>query len=196
MKKISISPTIKGLIFDCDGTLADTMPVQWEAWHETLALYGKTCPQDFLEDQKGVPTKLIVEAINRTFGYKLDPVSFSEEKERRLVSKLPLVKPIAPVAELALRYKNILPMAVASGGERDSVLTTLRSIGMHNFFDTVLTAADAVAPKPAPDIFLEAARRMQVEPQNCLVLEDADAGIQATIKAGMHYIDVRLIMIE
>lgn len=106
------------------------------------------------------------------------------------------VKPIAPVVELALCYKNILPMAVASGGEGDSVLATLSAIGRDNFFDTVLTTADAVTPKPDLDIFLEAARRMQIEPKNCLALEDGDAGIQAALEGGMHVIGVRPIIIE
>jgi HAD superfamily hydrolase (TIGR01509 family) len=191
LKKINISPAIEGIIFDCDGTLADTMPLHWEAWHETLDFFSAECPQDFLEVLKGVPTKTIVEKINKSFGYVLDPNFFSEEKERRLLSKLHRVKSIQPVEDLAREYKDILPMAVASGSLRDSVLETLKGIEMDDFFDTVITATDAVSPKPDPDIFLEAAKRIQIKPENCLVLEDSDAGIEAAIKAGMHFIDVR-----
>ncbi|RLD06707.1 MAG: HAD family hydrolase [Chloroflexi bacterium] len=194
MKKINISPAIEGIIFDCDGTLADTMPLHWEAWHETLEFFDAKCPQDFLEDLKGVPTKTIVEKINKSFGYALDPNLFSEEKERRLLSKLYRVKSIQPVEDLARQYKDILPMAVASGSLRNSVLETLKGIQMNDFFDTVITANDALSPKPDPAVFLEAAKRIQVKPENCLVLEDSDAGIEAAKKAGMHFIDVRPIL--
>lgn len=81
MKKINIPPTVKGLTFDCDGTLADTMPLQWEAWHEILAFYGKTCAQDFLEPFKGAPTNLIVAKLNHTFSYTLDPNLFQQKKK-------------------------------------------------------------------------------------------------------------------
>lgn len=191
MQKINISPEIKALIFDCDGTLADTMALHWEAWHATLAFYDKKLEDNYLDTMRGVPTNLMVEKINKDFGWNLDPEEFSKEKEERFVAILDRVKPIDPVFELALRHKNKLPMAVASGGERETVLTTLKNIELGDFFDTVLTAADDVAPKPAPDIFLEAARRMQVAPENCLVLEDGEAGIRAAKDAGMHVFDVR-----
>lgn len=191
MQKINISPEIKALIFDCDGTLADTMALHWEAWHATLDFCGKKLDDNYLDTMRGVPTNLMVQRINRDFGWNLDPEEFSKEKEERFVAILDRVKPIDPVFELALRYKTKLPMAVASGGERETVLATLENIELGDFFDTVLTAADDVAPKPAPDIFLEAARRMQVAPENCLVLEDGEAGIRAAKDAGMHVFDVR-----
>lgn len=194
MQKINISPEIKALIFDCDGTLADTMALHWEAWHATLAFYNKKLDDAYLDTLRGVPTHLMVEKINKDFDWHLDPEEFSKEKEERFVAILDRVKPIAPVVELALRYKDKMPMAVASGGDRATVLVTLENIDLDDFFDTVLTVADDVAPKPAPDIFLEAARRMQVAPENCLVLEDGDAGIQAAKDAGMHIFDVRPIL--
>ena len=82
-------------------------------------------------------------------------------------------------------------MAVASGGNRTNVDTSLESIGINELFDTVVTANDKVKPKPFPDIFLEAAKRIGVEPENCLVFEDGDMGIEAAQKAGMPVIDVR-----
>lgn len=170
------------------------MSLHWEAWHETLSLYDRTCSQDFLDTLRGVPTELMVIEINRVLGYSLDPIRFAEEKERRFMAQLYRAKPIQPVVDVALRFKDTLPMAVASGGERDSVLATLRSIGLGGFFDTILTAADAVKPKPAPDIFLEAAKRLQVAPQDCLVFEDGDAGIKAAKQGSMHVIDVRPII--
>lgn len=196
MQKINISPEIRALIFDCDGTLADTMALHWEAWHTTLATHDKKLDQEYLDTMRGVPTKLMVEKINRDHGWQLDPEEFSVEKENRLITILDRTKPIEPVVEVALRNKNKLPMAVASGGERETVLATLESIELGDFFDTVLTAADDVAPKPSPDIFLEAARRMNIEPQYCLVLEDGDAGVQAAKDAGMHILDVRPIIAD
>ncbi|MCA9968891.1 MAG: HAD family phosphatase [Anaerolineales bacterium] len=188
---IQIPPAVKGLIFDCDGTLADTMALQWAAWHATLAHYGASCPQAFLEARKGVPTEQIVVDVNRAFGCNLPPAAFAAEKERRLLAGLGSVRPFPPVADLVRRCHGRLPMAVASGGERDTIHQIVRIIGLDGYFEAILTAADDVPPKPAPDLFLAAARRLGVRPADCLVLEDADAGVTAARRAGMHIIDVR-----
>ena len=82
-------------------------------------------------------------------------------------------------------------MAVASGGTRENVMLTLRSIGLESCFAAVLTSDDDVAPKPDPEIFIEAARRMKVAPGACQVFEDGDAGLEAARKAGMFMTDVR-----
>lgn len=190
MQKITIPDTIQGLIFDFDGTLADTMPIQWEAWHEALEIFQVDVPQEFLDRHKGVPTEQIVAEINQTFGFQLDATAVVHEKEQRVMAKLEQVKPIEPVLAVAREYYGRLPLAIASGGEQETVLKALKIMALTDLFDPILTAGDDVPPKPAPDIFLEAARRMQVPPQHCLVLEDGDPGIVAAQKAQMAVIDV------
>ncbi|MDQ2695942.1 MAG: beta-phosphoglucomutase family hydrolase [Pseudomonadota bacterium] len=191
---IVIPPHVKALIFDLDGTLADTMALHYEAWHEAFAAVGASCPQEFLERLSGVPTHGIVALFNEAFSHALDVVSFTEDKERRAYERLLKTQPIGPVVEVVRQHKGRLPMAIATGGVRRNAELILRAIGLEGEFDTVITADDAVRPKPSPDIFLEAARRLNVEPGQCLVFEDADAGLEAARRAGMAAIDVRPIL--
>jgi len=188
---IPIHPQIRCLIFDCDGTLADTMGLHWEAWQEAFTAIGERCPANFLDDLSGVPAEKIIEHLNESYGYDLDIKQFAKEKQRRVQRKLLRAKPIDPVVEIAKRYKNRFPMAVVSGGTKANVHLTLEAIGLENFFDPIITADDPVKPKPSPDIFLEAARRLNVEPQYCQVFEDSDLGIEGAQKAGMTVTDVR-----
>lgn len=191
---IEIPAHVKALIFDLDGTLADTMPLHYRAWHETFAVYDVSCPQPFLESRNGMPTEMIVVEFNQHFGYQLNPPQFAREKEARARASLPSVQAIAPMAELVLHYRDELPMAVATGGRRANAMVTLESLGLKSYFAAIVTADDPVRPKPAPDIFLEAARRMAVEPTRCQVFEDADHGLAAARAAGMIATDIRPLL--
>ena len=188
---INIFPDTKGLIFDCDGTLADTMPLHMEAWCETFADYGEECPYEFVNRLKGTPAEKIVAMFNQKFGRKINPIKFALDKNRRSRKKLRQAKPIDPVIKIVRNYRGKLPMAVASGGTRRNVLLTLEVIGLKDDFVTVITSDDKLRSKPAPDIFIEAARRMKVEPTYCQVFEDGDVGLQAARVAGMIATDVR-----
>jgi len=102
--------------------------------------------------------------------------------------------PIQPVVDIVLRYKDILPMAVASGGILENVELQLQSLGIRSFFKAIVTADDDVKPKPEPDIFLEAAKRIDIPSEYCQVFEDGDLGLEAATKAGMVATDVRLFL--
>ncbi|MFZ0132184.1 MAG: HAD-IA family hydrolase [Desulfobacterales bacterium] len=189
--EIPVAPDVKGLIFDCDGTLADTMAIHIAAWCDSFAVRGISCPAGFIHDVTGMPAEKIVEVFNRRYHHHLDAAAFAAEKNRRARLRLPEAVPIAPVVDVVRRYRGILPMAVASGGTRENVVLTLEVIGLANFFEAVITADDPVHPKPDPGIFLEAARRMHVDPSHCQVFEDGDAGLEAARKAGMVATDIR-----
>jgi HAD superfamily hydrolase (TIGR01509 family) len=177
---IIISPDTKGLIFDCDGTLADTMPLHMEAWCQTFADYGEECPYEFVNSLKGTPAEKIVEMFNHKFGRKINPIKFAQDKNRRSRKKLRQAQPIDPIIKIVRNYRGKLPMAVA-----------LEVIGLKDYFVAVITSDDKLKAKPAPDIFIEAARRMKVEPALCQVFEDGDVGLQAAREAGMIATDVR-----
>ena len=189
---ITVSSRIKGLIFDCDGTLADTMPIHLKAWCDTFNRYGYDCLPEFIETVQGMPAVKIVEQFNRQFNATIDARQFAREKNRCARQNLAQARPIEPVMAVVQRFRGKLPMAVASGGIRKNVDLILDSIGLKNVFETVITADDPVLPKPNPDIFLEAARRMGVQPEFCQVFEDGEAGLAAARKAGMVATDVRL----
>lgn len=191
---LEVPDRIRGLIFDCDGTLVDTLPLHYAAWGETFAVLGLSCPLEFLLRHNGKPTELIVTLYNAEFGHTVDVARFTEEKERRTFARLDQAQPLEPVANLARRYHGHLPMAVVSGSNRANVERALQAAGLHWLFPVMLTADDGLPPKPAPDLFLEAARRIGVEPRDCQVFEDADSGLEAARSAGMLATDVRLAL--
>jgi len=192
---LAVPDHIRGLIFDCDGTLADTMSMHWETWHEEFAARGLICPQSFLDDRKGMAIAEIVRDYNHAFQTDLNAVEFAIHKENRSLEKIPKVKPIQPVANIVHTYKGKLPMAVVSGGNRTNVVKTIEVIGLKEAFETVLTSDDGFPSKPAPDIFIEAARRIDIPPEQCLVYEDGDFGIEAAENAGMTAVDIRPLLI-
>ena len=189
---ITIEPHIQGLIFDSDGTLIDTMPLHYLAWQETVQAVGSHFPEKLFYELAGVPSDKIAEILNEKFGYRLDPQQTAVEKERLfLESYLPKAKPIEPVVAIAKANKGQLPMAVATGGIPLVVQSALKVIGLENFFDAIVTSEDVANGKPAPDTFLEAARRLKVDPNACMVFEDSDLGLEAATRAGMAGIDIR-----
>ena len=188
---IEIHPETKCLLFDCDGTLAKTMDLHLEAWNETFVAHGEKSPPGFLDAFFGVPSVKIVEHINEIYGFDFDAKEFAGDKNRRVQEKLLHAEPIEPVVEIAKRYRHRLPMGVVSGGTRLNVQITLEAIGLKDVFGTIITADDDVKPKPSPDIFLEAARKLNVEPEYCQVFEDGEPGLVAARKAGMIVTDVR-----
>ena len=191
---IPIPPNVRGLVFDCDGTLVDTMPLHLRLWAEMLAPHGVESPEAFIHTQAGKPTEVIVEIVNEEYGLSLEPNGFREEKESRFQQQLGDCGPIEPVVATARRYRGELPMAVVSGGVLANVEPSLRSIDAWDWFDVVLTADDPIAPKPAPDLFLTAAERLGVRPADCHVFEDGDPGIDAARAAGMTVTDVRDVL--
>lgn len=192
---IQIDKNIKGLIFDCDGTLVDSMPAHWEAWHETFKEYGLECSTSYLEKHAGIPIKETLLAYLKDYNVEksIDPDEFVARKHEKSLEKLQTVKPIQEVVDVVLKYHGKLAMSVASGGSKKNVITSLKAIDVAKYFDIVVTADDPIPGKPNPDIFLYAAYRMKVKPGNCLVFEDGAAGITAAEKAGMQVFDVRTL---
>ena len=187
-----------GYIFDCDGTLADTMPLHYQAWRETLALkLGR--PSDFTEQMfyrfGGMPARQIIERLNHDFGYKLAVEQTAHEKEMRFVELLPGIGPVAEVMAVLHGLEPGAKVAVASGGLTDIVRQTLEFLGLKIGPEEkikFLVGSDQVAHgKPAPDLFLAAAEHLGVAPGRCLVFEDAEPGFVAARNAGMDFIDVR-----
>lgn len=188
---IHVFAGIKSLIFDCDGTLADTMTIHTESWLETMKNFGYECSLEFLRPFRGMPAQEIVKHFNQTFNTDLDPEAVAKIKNQMSYERLKTVRPIEPVAQIALAHRGKLPMAVVSGGTRKNVIRTLEAINMGDFFEAVITVDDGFRPKPHPQKFLEAAKRMGVQPKDCQVFEDGEPGLEAGLAAGMRVLDVR-----
>jgi len=176
-----------GFIFDCDGTLADSMPLYHRAWRAALVAHGATFDfhWELFMSRAGMSTALTVEGLNLEFGTMLDAASVQACQHAEFVQIMHEVRPIDAVVEVARRYQGVLPMSVASGGTRELVERTLDLIGVRELFSEVIVAADVRHGKPEPDIFLLAAERMGVAPERCLVFEDGAPGLLAAKRAGM-----------
>jgi beta-phosphoglucomutase-like phosphatase (HAD superfamily) len=189
-----LPPNTRALVFDCDGTLADTMPVHFEAWTAMLATHGLQFPEPQFFALAGMPTDRIIARLASEQGAVLttdDIVAMVADKENRYMTMIDVVRPIEVVVSIAAHYRGVLPMAVASGGEGWVVRRTLAAIGTLDWFDTVVGSEDTVRHKPEPDVFLEAARRLGVDPEACVVFEDSDLGLEAARRAGMQGVDIR-----
>jgi len=190
-RRIEVPDHVKGLIFDCDGTLVDSMPLHMEAWGDALQRFGALFDYDFFFSKKGMKEEEIVALYNTRYHAHLDPKEIVEAKHVYFWRHIHGVKPIEEVVDVALRYKALLPMAIVSGGTRKSIREELHVIGIQDLFQTILTGDDPFKQKPAPDMFLEAARRIAVPPVQCLVFEDGDLGLEGARNAGMNVFDVR-----
>lgn len=180
------------LIFDCDGTLADTMPLHWRAWSVVMDRYALHFPEERFYALGGVPTRDIVRQLALEQDRpELDPLKIAHEKETAYLEHLPHVRPVDEVVAIALEHRGRLPMAVATGGSRNAIPQVLKHLGILDWFETVVTSEDVINQKPAPDIFLEVARRLGVAPELCRGFEDTDLGMQAIRSAGMDAVDVR-----
>ena len=185
-------PGTAGLIFDCDGTLADTMPAHYKAWLALLGRFNIPFPEPRFYAMGGMPTAGIIRVLAGEVGVVVTDVdAMVLEKERTFLTYLDAVTRIEPVLVIAAAYRGKLPIAVASGGYRDTITRTLDRLNIRDWFDAMVTAEDTPRHKPEPDVFLEAAKRLRVDAAKCVVFEDTDIGLEAARRAGMLGIDVR-----
>lgn len=191
MNNIKINDNIKALIFDCDGTLVDSMPLHMKAWEEAFNQFNAEYDYDFLYAQKGMKETEIIKLYNKTFNINLPPEEIVKAKHEYFEEHIETVKPIPPVVDIAVSNFSKLPLAVVSGSIKSIVHKELKVIGIFDLFNFILTADDPFKPKPSPDIFYAAAVKLKIEPGHCLVFEDGDSGLEAAQKAGMETVDVR-----
>jgi beta-phosphoglucomutase family hydrolase len=185
---------IKGLVFDCDGTLADTMPLHWQAWQMITQRHNLHFPQDRFYAYGGVPSRDILKLLAEEQGRSLDHIAVAHEKEETYLQTLMQVEPIHAVVDIAKENFGKIPMAVASGGTQKIIVQVLEHLKIRHLFNAVVTSEMVANQKPAPDIFLEAARRIGVDPKFCRGYEDTDLGMQAIRSAGMEAVDVRKLI--
>ena len=172
-------------IFDCDGTLADTMPTHYKAWLAALGEHAADFPEAMFYELGGTPTARIVEILNERHGLHMPVEATVAHKESLFLEMSSHIAAIEPVVALARRYHGHKPLGVASGGHRRIVMNTLRALGIADLFQAIVCSEDYQRGKPSPDPFLEAALRLDVAPERCLVFEDTATGIAAATAAGM-----------
>lgn len=185
MKELKINPKAQALIFDLDGTLADTMPVHFWAYKHILREFGIDFTPEIFATLAGIPAVGTIEKLNEMFGTRMNAEEVGHFKEAEYEKIMHKMKPILPVVELAKKYHGDLPMAVGTGGYKRLAWKTMEICGLDKYFDILVSNEDVARPKPFPDTFLKCAERMGVNPAVCEVFEDAQLGIQAAKAAGM-----------
>ncbi|MBO6758688.1 MAG: HAD family phosphatase [Roseibium sp.] len=186
--------TTNAIIFDCDGTLVDTPRLYAPAWQDAFGSIGIDMPLAWYHSRAGMSEDVLMDDFEHDHGVRLDRAQVVRAMRGAFLARVANVEEIAPIANIARRHHGTLPMAVASGGPAGLVAASLRHAGLVDLFAAVVTIDDVAHPKPAPDLFHEAARRLGVDPGDCLVFEDSPKGLIAARRAGMQVIDVRSLL--
>jgi beta-phosphoglucomutase-like phosphatase (HAD superfamily) len=182
----------KGLIFDCDGTLVETLAAHVQAFRDVLQLYGLDVSTEWCRSKYGQPNLFVLGTYEREVARLPVPVEFFlKQWVERYSQNLHLLQEISETCEVARAWHGRVPMAVASNGRRANVEATLRSLDLLPLFDSVVSVEEVEHGKPEPDLFLEAARRLGVQPADCVVFEDSVEGLQGARRAGMRTVRVQ-----
>lgn len=180
------------LIFDRDGTLVNSAPIHYQSFDKALKDYGSSLNEAWYLERTGLSSKeILTEHANENKTPFANIIELMKKKEFYYLELISLVKEIIETSEIVRSLHNKIPMAVASSGNRDSVIKSLESVGLLEYFDHIITAEDVIEHKPSPDIFLVTAERLGVSPDRCVVFEDSFEGIEAATIAGSMVIDVK-----
>lgn len=193
MMNPDIKPGVKGIIFDLDGTLVDSMPYHFAGWKKACEKFGANIDPAFLRLHTGSPGWFIANEIiknSKLYG-KVSIEDILKIKLEEFYSTQHLIKPIEPVVNVVKKYYGKIPMAIGTGGHREAVERTLAVTDLRKYFDIIVTADDVNNFKPHPETFLKCSELMGVEPRFIQVFEDGDLGIEAARRAGMIVTDVR-----
>jgi len=187
---IKIPHQAKALIFDLDGTIANTMPNHFVSWRKAVVPYGIDFNASLFMQLTGMPRTATIEKLNEMFGTKMNPEIVGKVKEDHFKILVNLTEEIEVVTDVIRKYHNILPMSIGTGSTKNGAKKTLEVIGLKNYFDIVITADDIINHKPHPETFLKCEELMGIKPQDCVVFEDGILGMNAAEEAGMMVIDV------
>lgn len=193
--KLKLPPrTFRAYLFDCDGTVVDSMPLHYIAWTKALGEWGCTFDEDLFYSWGGKPPVDIVTDLNRMQGLAMPVEAVAERKENLYFELLPDLQPVPEVLEHIEAQHGRIPFAVVSGSNRASIVKSLTAVHLLDRFPVLVGSDDYQRSKPAPDAYLVAAARLGVDPKDCLVFEDAEIGIQGATAAGMASVRVPLPM--
>ncbi|MCV9388709.1 HAD family hydrolase [Reichenbachiella ulvae] len=188
---VPVPAGVKGLIFDLDGTILDSMPLHFTAYNYSLEPWGVEYPHDVFLSRGGIPTRDTMHLIAKDHGIENFDVDAALQRKREFVDKnLDKITLIEPVMEIIKQYQDKLPMAVGTGSNRETVTRMFKMFGLGNYFEHVVTATDVQNFKPHPETFLKCSELIQIDPTDCVVYEDGKPGMIAAETAGMKVVDV------
>lgn len=183
-------------IFDCDGTLVDSMSAHFEAWDKVFQELNINLPLSFLTPYNSIPSYIIGNDIVSKLNLSCTGEEIADKKEALLFETEHIARELTPISSIAKRYFGRKPMSVISGGVRKNVIKSLEDTDLLGLFGHVLTADDPYGTKDKPEIWLESASRLNSNPEKCLVFEDGERGMFGARLAKMTVLDVRPILVE
>lgn len=189
--EILVPSDAKGLIFDLDGTIIDSMPLHYDGYNHALVPYEVHYSVDLFHSRGGIPTRDTLQMIaeeNQLNNFNIEQAL--EEKRSFVEQNLDRIRLIAPVLDTIKAYHTKLPMAVGTGSNRKVVDQLFERFSLGQYFNHVVTASDVTHFKPHPETFLKCASLIDIKPEDCVVYEDGLPGMQAARAAGMKVIDV------
>ncbi|MDE1162935.1 MAG: HAD family phosphatase [Acidobacteriaceae bacterium] len=179
-------------LFDCDGTIVDSMPLHYVAWNKMLATYNCPFPEDQFYSLGGLPVETILHLLNEQHGLSMPVKEVAHEKELMYQEMVHTIDGIPMVIDHIHDKHGKIPFAVVSGSPRKSVVDSLKALGLLDKFEVLVCAGEYTKGKPDPEPFLKAAEMLGVDPKRCLVFEDAQPGIESAKAAGMQWVRVPL----
>jgi beta-phosphoglucomutase family hydrolase len=182
--------SFKAYLFDCDGTIVDSMPLHYVAWKKALSEWGCEFDEQVFYAWGGMPVAEIIETLNKQQGLAMPVAEVAVRKEDLYYEILHELQAVPEVLEHINESHGKIRFAVVSGGTRESVTKSLEALGILDRFETLVCAGDYTKSKPDPEPFLLAAERLGVAPKDCLVFEDTEMGIQSATAAGMASVKV------
>jgi len=180
----------KAYLFDCDGTIVDSMPLHYRAWKKALGEWGCEFSERLFYDWGGLPVAEVISTLNRQQGLQMPVEKVEHRKESLYYELLPQLQAVPEVLEQIEARQGQIPFGVVSGSRRESVVASLTVVNLLNRFQTLVCAGEYQKSKPDPEAFLMAAEHLQVKPEACLVFEDTEMGIQAARAGGMSWVKV------
>lgn len=179
---------IKAVIFDMDGLMIDSEPLHFKAWEKVLEIYGIHVRKDeFNQRYVGIPDKEGTEDMVTRYNMSISAKELSQTK-RKLYTRLlqtQLIPQPGLIDLLINLHKSGYKTAISSGSSLEEIRMVIKGLDISHLIDTYVSAEEVSRGKPAPDSYLEAAKRLEVKPEECLVLEDANPGVKAGKAAGM-----------
>ncbi len=187
---IQIPKSAKALIFDLDGTVANTMQNHFVSWRKAVLPHGIDFNAALFMSLTGMPRFATIAKLNEMFNTNMNLQEVGDAKANHYKSLSHLTQEISVVTDVIKKYHAILPMSIGTGSTKLGAKHTLETIGYNNYFDIVITADDITNAKPHPETFLKCAELMGVNPKDCVVFEDGELGMIAAREVGMKVIDV------
>jgi len=186
-----IADPFKALLFDVDGTLADNMHAHKAAYVATAKEYGIDLDEALIDETAGWPTVAVAGEISKRYGVEFDFAQFSKRKSAIFIERfIQDTQPVNYVRELLVENVSKKKIGIVSGGSRSTLQITLQVIDVHDKYETMVCAGDTPEGKPSPAPFLLCAEQLNITPEECLVFEDGDPGVQGAVRAGMAWVRI------